>query len=550
MKKLVFLSIILAINQITAQVSTPINTRLRASLQKSDFAGITDGSNICGYSANGREYALYGHNKGMSIIDVTNPDVPSIIHTVPALNSRWREIKVYKNYAYVTTEAIGQGLQIVDMSGLPANIMVKTYSGGDSILTTITKVHALHIDTAKGNVYLFGGSSSYSDNVNSEGATVLSLKDPWNPKFIGRIAAPYIHDGYVNNDTLFAAQINNGTFSIIDFREKNNPITLSTTKTPTAFTHNTWISKDRKFIFTTDENAGSYLGAYDVSNPQIPVIVDKIRTAAKENAIIHNTHVLGNYAITSWYGEGVIITDVTRPQNMVNVGQYDTFNGSSTGSVGSWGVYPYLPSGNLIISNITGEFYIVTPTYKRACYLEGNVIDSITRQPLSNVSVKIGSSDMEKETVTKLTGDYYTGQVTNGTFQVTYSKAGFKPKTVSVALENGQITLKNIELVPIGLATLNINDKWKINAYPNPFNQTITIDYQLENSLEPKVLTISNVLGQVLYSQKLENTVDAGNPDIFGKGVVSINPNLVSGVYFVKIQAEKSTSRTLRIVRQ
>jgi choice-of-anchor B domain-containing protein len=539
MKKRFFLFFILAINQITAQVSPPINTRLRATFQKSDFASITDGSNICGYSANGREYALYGHNKGMSIIDVTNPDAPTIIHTVSALNSRWREIKVYKNYAYVTTEAPGQGLQIVDMTGLPANILVKTYSGGDSILTTITKVHALHIDTAKGNVYLFGGSSSYSDNVTSSGTTVLSLKDPWNPKYIGRIAAPYIHDGYVNNDTLFAAEINNGTFSIIDFREKNKPKILSTTKTPTAFTHNTWISKDRNFIFTTDENAGSYLGAYDVSNPQIPVIVDKIRTSAKENAIIHNTHVLGNYAITSWYGEGVIITDVTRPQNMVNVGQFDTYNGSSTGSFGSWGVYPYLPSGNLIISNITGEFYIVTPTYKRACYLEGNVIDSITKQSLSNVTVKIESSDMEKETVTKLRGEYYTGQVTNGTFQVTYSKAGFRSKTVSVTLENGQITLKNIELVPIGLATFDINDKWKIVAYPNPFNETLTINYQLDNTPEIKILTISNVVGQVLFTQKLENT----------EGIVSINSNLASGVYFVKIQTEKSISQTLRIVR-
>lgn len=540
MKKLAIFLLLFTLNQIFAQISPTINTRLRASFPKTAFEGVTDGSNICGYAAGGREYALYGHNKGMSIIDVTNPDAPTILHTVPALNSRWREIKVYKNYAYVTTEASGQGLQIVDLSGLPANYMVKTYSGGDSILTTITKVHALHIDTAKGNVYLFGGSSSFSDNVQSAGATVLSLKDPWNPKYIGRIAAPYIHDGYVNNDTLFAAQINDGTFSIIDFREKNNPKTLSTTKTPTAFTHNTWISKDGKFIFTTDENGGSYLGAYDVSNPQTPIIVDKIRTAAKENAIIHNTHVLGNYAVTSWYGEGVIVTDVTRPQNMVNVGQYDTFNGSGTGSVGSWGVYPYLPSGNLIISNITGEFYIVTPTYKRACYLEGNVIDTFTRQPLSNVSVKIQSSDMEKETLTKLTGDYYTGQVTNGTFQVTYSKTGFRPKTVSVALENGQITLKNIELAPIGLSTRDINDKWKIAAYPNPFTQNLTINYLLDNTPESKVLTISNVVGQVLFTKKLENT----------EGSVSFDPNFVSGVYFVKIQTEKTTSHTLRVIKQ
>ncbi len=539
MKKITIFFFLFVVNHIAAQVSTPINTRLRGFFPKTEF-NITTGSNICGYATNGREYALYGHSKGMSIIDVTNPDLPVIIHTIPALASAWREIKVYKNYAYVTTEALGQGLQIVDMAGLPATIAVKTYSGTDSVLNVINKVHSLHIDTAKGNVYLFGGSSSFSDNVTSSGATILSLKDPWNPKYIGRFSTLYIHDGYVNNDTLFASHVYDGSFSIIDFKDKSNPKTLSTTKTPTAFTHNTWISKSGKYIFTTDENAGSYLGAYDVSNPQLPVLVDKLRSAAKENAIIHNTHILGDYAITSWYGEGIVITDVSRPQNMVNVAQFDTYNGSIAGFVGCWGVYPYLPSGNLVISNYTGEFYVVTPTYKRACYLEGNVIDSITRQPLSSVTVKIESSDMEKETVSKLLGDYYTGQVTSGTFQVTYSKTGFRPKTVSVTLQNGQIVLKNIELAPIGSPTLDVNDKWNIAAYPNPFGQTLTLNYQLDNIKETKVLTISNISGQVLHAQKIDNN----------EGVVSINQNWANGVYFVKIQTATFTSRILRIVKQ
>jgi choice-of-anchor B domain-containing protein len=446
MKKHLFVLCFLLTVKSIAQISPPINTRLRAMLPKTDF-GINSGGNICGYAANGREYALFGHGKGMSIIDVTNPDAPRIIHTIPAVESLWREVKTYKQFAYITTEGIGQGLQIVDMSGLPATINVKSFKGPDGILSSISAVHALHIDTTKGNVYLFGGASYYNDGVDAHGATVLSLNDPWNPKYLGRLAVPYIHDGYVNNDTLFAGHIYGGTFSIIDFKDKANPKILSTTKTPLQFTHNTWISKDEKYIFATDERAGSYLAAYDITNKSEPRLVDKIRSDAKDNAIIHNTHILGNYAVSSWYSEGLFITDVTRPQNMVHVGQYDTFKGSIGDYQGCWGVYPYLPSGNLVVSNIEGEFFIVTPTYKRACYLEGTVIDSFTKQPLSNVVIKIQSTDLDKAAISNLKGEYYTGQVTNGTFQITYTKDGYMPKTVSAGLINGQITLKNVELV-------------------------------------------------------------------------------------------------------
>jgi choice-of-anchor B domain-containing protein len=446
MKKLLFIVCLIGNIKGICQFSTPYNMSLRAMMQKTDF-GISSGANICGYADKGREYALFGHSNGMSIIDVTNPDVPQIVANVPAVQSLWREVKTYKQFAYVTTEGTGQGLQIVDLSNLPTSVTYKSFNGPDGILSSISRVHALHIDTEKGNVYLFGGASVFSDLGASNGATILSLADPWNPKYIGRIQTPYIHDGYAHNDMLYAANIYNGTLSIIDFKDKNNPITLSTTSTPHQFTHNAWISQDGKYIFTTDERPGSYLTAYDITHLNEPRLVDKIRSNAQNNAIIHNTHILGNYAVSSWYSEGVIITDITRPQNMVHVAQYDTYNGSVGDYKGCWGVYPYLPSGNLVMSNIEGDFYVVTPTYKRACYLEGVVVDASTKIPLSNVIVKIQSTDMDKGSLTNLKGEYYTGQVTNGTFQVTYSKADYIPKTVSIDLINGQITLKNIELV-------------------------------------------------------------------------------------------------------
>jgi hypothetical protein len=85
----------------------------------------------------------------------------------------------------------------------------------------------------------------------------------------------------------------------------------------------------------------------------------------------------------------VNIVDVTRPENMVETGKYDTYPQGSGGSFdGCWGVYPFLPSGNLVVSNITpGELWILTPSYQRACYLEGKITDASTGAPISGAQV-------------------------------------------------------------------------------------------------------------------------------------------------------------------
>jgi choice-of-anchor B domain-containing protein len=412
-----------------------------------------DGSNICGYAANGREYALVGTSGGSMIVDVTNPDVPKLIRQIPATNSIWREIKVYRNFAYITTEAGGVGLQIVDLSRLPdsAGVTVTVFKSDTARgLANLNRTHALHIDTTKGFCYLFGGGHTLTTGGTIRGATVFDIKtDPLNPRYVGNYNQKYIHDGYVDNDTMYACHIENGNFSVIDFRNKTAPITLSTTTTPTAYTHNSWLNSTKKAVFTTDENCGSYLGSYDISNPQDPKLLDKIRSISEENAIIHNTHVRDDYAVTSWYTEGVIITDVHRPQNLVHVAQYDAVNGTLPAQEGTWGAYPFLPSGNIILSNITpGELIVLTPQYKRASYLEGTITDAANGQVLSGVRVKINSSDMDKQATSTLTGSYATGQVTTGNFTVTYSKKGYAPQTVTVTFASGVVKVQNISLRP------------------------------------------------------------------------------------------------------
>src|SRR6187431_1962442 len=62
-------------------------------------------ANIGGFvDSQGNEYALVGYYDGLSIVDVTDPDNPVEVFTVPGPQSDWREVKTWGNYAYVTTE--------------------------------------------------------------------------------------------------------------------------------------------------------------------------------------------------------------------------------------------------------------------------------------------------------------------------------------------------------------------------------------------------------------------------------------------------------------
>jgi choice-of-anchor B domain-containing protein len=493
-----FLLLTLLLN---AQLSPTQNIQYRSHLN----LGVNC-SNVWGYALNGREYALAGTFNGTAIVDVTNPDALKLVKNITAVASKWREIKTYRNYAYITTEGSGQGLQIVNLSTLPdTNLAIKDYKGGDSDLISIEKVHALHVDTAKGFVYLYGGRSLVKvglDTIPVSGAVVLDIKtDPWNPKFVGIYNKDYIHDGIVHNDTLYGSHIYGGYFSIIDFRDKKNYKILATQKTPTAFTHNTWLSDNRKTIFTTDENAGSYLAAYDISDLSNIRLLDRIRSVSEENAIIHNTYILNDYAISSWYAEGVTIVDAHRPRNLIQVGQNDTYYGTGAFLDGAWGVYPYLPSGNMLVNNINDGLRVLTPKYVRACYLEGNVIDSVTRAPLNGVRVKINSTDPDKKAETNLSGNYYTGQATEGQATVTYSKAGYYSKTITATFASGQLMIQNIQLRPKVKYTLT--GSAFVNADGSKLPNAVFL-FKADTSYVFKTDAQGNFIGNEIYDDTYE----------------------------------------------
>jgi len=411
-------------------------------------------ANIWGYAAGGNEYALVGAKNGLSIVNVTDPDNPDEIIQIAGPSSDWREIKTYQNYAYVVSEG-GGGIQIVDLTNLPnTNLAHKSYKGNGAINNQLITAHALHVDVVKGFLYVYGS------NLFNGRALIFNLNgDPYNPNYVGYYnsnfsgSGNYIHDGFVDNDIMYGGHVYGGFFSIVNMSNKANPVLVATQQTPGNFTHNTWRSGNT--LFTTDEISNSFLSSYDISDPDNITLLDKIQSNPGSSSIVHNTHIINDYAVTSWYKDGFTIVDVSRPANMVQVGNFDTYpNGGGSGFSGCWGVYPYLPSGNIIASNINGnsandgELWVLTPDYVRGCYVEGQITNGATGQPLSGALVKLLGTNTSE--TSNLLGFYKMGQLAAGTFTAQVSKVGFVTKNISVSLSNGVLTTLDVVLFPIG----------------------------------------------------------------------------------------------------
>jgi hypothetical protein len=79
-------------------------------------------------------------------------------------------------------------------------------------------------------------------------------------------------------------------------------------------------------------------------------------------AIDHNGYVKDNLFYQANYTAGLRVIDLTdiTNKNITEVGFFDTHpENNNTSFNGAWNVYPYLPSGNIIISDINRGLFVI-----------------------------------------------------------------------------------------------------------------------------------------------------------------------------------------------
>ncbi|PKA82767.1 choice-of-anchor B domain-containing protein [Ulvibacter sp. MAR_2010_11] len=324
---------------------------------------------------NGDEYAIVGLEDGTAFIDISDPVNPVYLGKLPTQTSVtvWRDIKTYNNYAFIVSEAPGHGMQIFDLTRLRNVPNPPTTFTTDAHYDDFSNAHNIVINEDIGFAYVVG------TNTFSGGTHFVNIQDPLNPTPAGGFATDgYTHDAqvvtyngpdsdYTGREILISSSGSEQIVSIVDVTDKNNPVSISTLSyTNVGYTHQGWFTEDQRYFLLGDEFDESNVGfntrtivfdLSDLDNPQ-----QSFEYFGATTAIDHNGYVKGNKYFLANYAAGfreIDISDIANG-NMSEVGFFDTYPADNNASYsGAWNVYPYFDSGNILITDRSGGFFLV-----------------------------------------------------------------------------------------------------------------------------------------------------------------------------------------------
>jgi len=302
-------------------------------------------------SPNGREYAIIGYWNGTAIYDITDPKNVVQCDTIPGPTSfyNYREFTVVDNYLYIVSEGTNNnaGLQIVNLQYLPDSVRhVRNWTFGSYNRT--------HTVKSSGNFLYLNGA-----NTNAGALQIVDITDRENPVARGVGPAPYVHDCFIKNDTVYAANIYTPSrMSIINVTNKDNPTLITQHVYSNAVCHNVWTSNNRRWLLTTDEGGSNHLKIWNAEN--LSNITFVYEYMPYELAMVHNAYFKGDTIFMAHYRAGVVALDVSNlPNQPTVIGYYDTYVGSGLAYQGAWNVYPYFNSGRFIVSDIKTGLYVL-----------------------------------------------------------------------------------------------------------------------------------------------------------------------------------------------
>ena len=336
----------------------------------------TKGNDCWGWTdpLDNKEYALMGTNKGVTFIDITNPTEVVILGTLATrtVNSSWRDVKVHNTVAYVVSEAADHGMQIFNLEKLRNVTNPPVVFESDYDYTGFGSAHNIVINKTKDYVYPVGTTRS---GTYKGGPLFINIEDPANPINEGGFIN-YSHDAqvvtYNGPDTEHQGKeiligSNEVEVVIVDITDKSNPIKLSAISySNVEYTHQGWFTEDFKYFILGDEldelrkglNTRTVIFDFtDLDNP-----VHHFDYSGSSAAIDHNGYVKGDTYYLASYTAGVRMLDISNieEKSITEVGYFDTYPDNDMAAFnGVWNVYPYFPSGNIIVSDINSGFFVI-----------------------------------------------------------------------------------------------------------------------------------------------------------------------------------------------
>ncbi|MCY4400709.1 MAG: choice-of-anchor B family protein [Gemmatimonadetes bacterium] len=340
----------------------------------------------------GREFALVGRMDGTSFVDVTDPYNPrylgNLARTEGSPPSTWRDIKVFRDYAYIVADGAGEhGMQVFDLAQL-RDVTEPQEFEATAMYTGIASSHNIAINEETGFAYLVG--SSDGGETCGGGSHMIDINDPLNPVFAGCFAHPNTgrrntgnsHDAqcviyhgpdedYIGRE--ICVNSNETAVSIADVTDKDNPVAVAAADYPNvAYAHQGWLTEDHRYFYSNDEldEVGGLVDAtrtliWDLQDLDDPLLLTEYMNPTK--ATDHNLYVRGDRLYMSNNRAGLRVLDISDPENPFEIGHFDTtpWSADEAGFDGTWSVYPYFESGTVLLSSRREGLFIVRPRARR-----------------------------------------------------------------------------------------------------------------------------------------------------------------------------------------
>jgi choice-of-anchor B domain-containing protein len=395
----------------------------------------------------GREYAIVGRSDGSAIVDVTNPTSPVLIATVPTetVSTVWRDAKVYANNAFIVADAAGwHGMQVVDLTRVRDVEHPPVIFTPDTVYSEFGSAHNIEINVATGFAYVVGISvpNFFEEMSCGGGLHMIDIRVPTEPTFAGcfaddrtgrakppqNVPTGYTHDvqcviyegpddRYVGRELCFGA--NETAISIADVTDKSEPVAISYAAYPNVgYAHQGWLTEDHRYFLLDDELDEAYFASidrtrtiiFDLIDLENPVVL--LEHFGEAYAIDHNQYIVGNHVFQANYTSGLRVLDITEITAPKEVGYFVTYMGHSHGKnahpiipvslqschddcepgkpidaalsfSGAWSNYPFLPSGNVLVSSIGEGLFVLDVS--SAVELDAELPPAAGNEPVAQV---------------------------------------------------------------------------------------------------------------------------------------------------------------------
>ena len=411
-------------------------------------------SDVWGFVQNAREYAVIGSTFGTHVFDVTNPSntyqADSVAGAFQGFNVNHRDYKDYIGYLYAVCDEGSSTLQIFDLSYLPDSIS-KVYDD-DSLFI---RAHTIFIDSVSARLYTCG--------TNSNALSIYSILNPSSPQLLSHYNdVPYVHDIYVRNDTAYLNCGDSGLY-IIDFQTPSVPVTFGslTVYPDQGYNHSGWLNSTGDIYVFCDETYGRELKVCDVSDFGNIQILSTLTSGVSDSSVAHNAFIKDNFIYIAYYNDGLQIFDISNPFAPIKKGYYDTFAPSQKDDFrGAWGVYPFLPSGIVLLSDRNTGLYVFDVSQALVSVPELNIDnDNISIHPnpftsMVNINFSIETDqnvsillhDIQGREVNTLLSSHHNAGQYNYQFDFSDKKFESEIYILQVIMDNQVVTKRIVKL--------------------------------------------------------------------------------------------------------